>query len=217
MLFVRIWVAKQEKILLQTLDFNLTGLGEIVELPGLIHAIRSVVDQQIEAACVLPNKIVVPLTPHVDITKLYFSEPEVHKFQFIALKQLNSFPPNFFTVCCYFSGCSSYSLDRSKKSGESGFCVPWRLERSLRRNSGSVRATKRIAAHWRVCDSPYCSGSADLQDKNYRQWFESCVQWAFRGSCRSSRWTEVACRALWLRYWQCGRRARPTFFGSWPN
>ncbi|KAE9556463.1 hypothetical protein FO519_000348 [Halicephalobus sp. NKZ332] len=57
-------------------DFNLTGMGEFIQLPGLIDAIRSVVNSQIANLCVLPNKIVVPLAPAVDITKLYFPEPD---------------------------------------------------------------------------------------------------------------------------------------------
>uniref|UniRef100_A0A1I7TEW1 FTH domain-containing protein n=2 Tax=Caenorhabditis tropicalis TaxID=1561998 RepID=A0A1I7TEW1_9PELO len=58
------------------MDFNLTGMGEMVELPGLIDAIRSVINSQIAALCVLPNEIVVPLAPDVDVTKLYFPEPD---------------------------------------------------------------------------------------------------------------------------------------------
>jgi Ca2+-dependent lipid-binding protein len=61
---------------LPKIDFNLTGMGEFVQLPGLIDAIRSVVNAQIANLCVLPNKIVVPLAPNVDITKLYFPEPD---------------------------------------------------------------------------------------------------------------------------------------------
>lgn len=58
-------------------DFNLTGMGEFVQLPGLINAIRSVINAQTSNICVLPNKIVVPLVPGVDVTKLYFPEPDV--------------------------------------------------------------------------------------------------------------------------------------------
>ncbi|KAH7731441.1 C2 domain-containing protein [Aphelenchoides avenae] len=57
-------------------DFNLTGMGEFVQLPGLISAIRSVINAQVANLCVLPNKIVVPLAPDVDVTKLYFPEPD---------------------------------------------------------------------------------------------------------------------------------------------
>ncbi|KAL3078792.1 hypothetical protein niasHS_014574 [Heterodera schachtii] len=57
-------------------DFNLTGMGEFVQLPGLIDAIRSVVNTQVANLLVLPNKIVVPLAPNVDVAKLYFPEPD---------------------------------------------------------------------------------------------------------------------------------------------
>ncbi|GMR42149.1 hypothetical protein PMAYCL1PPCAC_12344 [Pristionchus mayeri] len=56
-------------------DFNLTGMGEMVELPGLMSAIRTVVNSQISALCVVPNEIVVPLAPDVDVTQLFFPEP----------------------------------------------------------------------------------------------------------------------------------------------
>jgi Ca2+-dependent lipid-binding protein len=58
------------------IDFNLTGLGEMVELPGLMGAIRSVVTSQVRAICVLPNEIVIPLTTETDIAKLHFPEPD---------------------------------------------------------------------------------------------------------------------------------------------
>ena len=77
---------------LQKIDFNLTGMGEFVELPGLMTAIRSVMNSQVRedcrdrengeslkvgAMCVIPNEIVVPLAPDVDVTQLFFPEPNV--------------------------------------------------------------------------------------------------------------------------------------------
>uniref|UniRef100_A0A7E4V2D6 Extended synaptotagmin-2 n=1 Tax=Panagrellus redivivus TaxID=6233 RepID=A0A7E4V2D6_PANRE len=61
---------------LPKIDFNLTGMGEFVQLPGLIDAIRSIMNIQMANICVLPNKIVVPLAPNVDVTQLYFPEPD---------------------------------------------------------------------------------------------------------------------------------------------
>ncbi|VDK79854.1 unnamed protein product [Onchocerca ochengi] len=58
------------------IDFNLTGMGEFVELPGLLNAIRAVIDSQVSALCVLPNEIVVPLAPNIDITRLHLPEPD---------------------------------------------------------------------------------------------------------------------------------------------
>ncbi|CAI5446596.1 unnamed protein product [Caenorhabditis angaria] len=73
------------------MDFNLTGMGEMVELPGLIDAIRSVINSQIAALCVLPNEIVVPLAPNVDVTKLYFPEPDgVIRLKIIEAKNLEN-------------------------------------------------------------------------------------------------------------------------------
>uniref|UniRef100_A0A1I7W1K8 C2 domain-containing protein n=1 Tax=Loa loa TaxID=7209 RepID=A0A1I7W1K8_LOALO len=58
------------------IDFNLTGMGEFVELPGLLNAIRAIIDSQVSALCVLPNEIVIPLAPNVDITRLHLPEPD---------------------------------------------------------------------------------------------------------------------------------------------
>ncbi|EPB72803.1 C2 domain protein [Ancylostoma ceylanicum] len=73
------------------IDFNLTGMGEMVELPGLMNAIRSVVNSQVAALCVLPNEIVVPLAPNVDVTKLFFPEPDgVIRLKIIEAKNLEN-------------------------------------------------------------------------------------------------------------------------------
>ncbi|PAV87276.1 hypothetical protein WR25_01388 isoform B [Diploscapter pachys] len=72
-------------------DFNLTGMGEFVELPGLMNAIRSVIDSQVAAMAVLPNEIVVPLAPNVDVTQLYFPEPDgVVRIKIIEAKNLEN-------------------------------------------------------------------------------------------------------------------------------
>ncbi|VDK20647.1 unnamed protein product [Anisakis simplex] len=72
-------------------DFNLTGMGEMVELPGIMNAIRSIVNQQMANICVLPNEVVVPLAPNVDVTKLYFPEPDgVVRLKVIEAKNLEN-------------------------------------------------------------------------------------------------------------------------------
>ncbi|VDK74121.1 unnamed protein product [Litomosoides sigmodontis] len=58
------------------IDFNLTGMGEFVELPGLLNAIRAIIDSQVSSLCVLPNEIIVPLAPNIDITRLHLPEPD---------------------------------------------------------------------------------------------------------------------------------------------
>ncbi|CEF67861.1 Hypothetical protein SRAE_2000252300 [Strongyloides ratti] len=53
---------------LPTFDFNLTEMFEIVNLPQLNNAIRTIVNQQLRDMCVLPNKIFVPFVSDVDMT-----------------------------------------------------------------------------------------------------------------------------------------------------
>jgi hypothetical protein len=62
---------------LPKLDFNLTGMGDFLQLPLLIDAIRSVVNAQMANLCVLPNSIILPLVPDLNITKLYVPVPDV--------------------------------------------------------------------------------------------------------------------------------------------
>uniref|UniRef100_A0A915HL66 C2 domain-containing protein n=1 Tax=Romanomermis culicivorax TaxID=13658 RepID=A0A915HL66_ROMCU len=59
-----------------TIDFDLTGLGEFVELPLLITTVRNVINTQVSSICVLPNEIVIPLTTETNIVNLYFQEPD---------------------------------------------------------------------------------------------------------------------------------------------
>jgi Ca2+-dependent lipid-binding protein len=63
-------------------DFILTGIGEFIQLPGLIDAIRSIINLQIANLAVLPNKIIFQLSPNIDICQLYFPEPDVKYFNF---------------------------------------------------------------------------------------------------------------------------------------
>uniref|UniRef100_A0A0R3RWY1 C2 domain-containing protein n=1 Tax=Elaeophora elaphi TaxID=1147741 RepID=A0A0R3RWY1_9BILA len=73
------------------IDFNLTGMGEFVELPGLLNAIRAIIDSQVTALCVLPNEIVVPLAPNIDITKLHLPEPDgVLRLKIVEAKNLEN-------------------------------------------------------------------------------------------------------------------------------
>ncbi|VDK56120.1 unnamed protein product [Gongylonema pulchrum] len=69
----------------------MTGMGEFVELPGLLNAIRAIIDTQVSSLCVLPNEIVVSLAPDVDVTQLYFPEPDgVLRLKVVEAKNLEN-------------------------------------------------------------------------------------------------------------------------------
>ncbi|KRZ16180.1 Dimethyladenosine transferase 1, mitochondrial [Trichinella zimbabwensis] len=57
-------------------DFDLTGAGELVEMPGLMKAMRSVISSQLANICVLPNEIVIPVVPETEMCDLTMSEPQ---------------------------------------------------------------------------------------------------------------------------------------------
>ncbi|KRY38015.1 Protein CLEC16A [Trichinella spiralis] len=57
-------------------EFDLTGAGELVEMPGLMKAMRSVISSQLANICVLPNEIVIPVVPETKMCDLTMSEPQ---------------------------------------------------------------------------------------------------------------------------------------------
>ncbi|KAF7637201.1 hypothetical protein Mgra_00003376, partial [Meloidogyne graminicola] len=78
-------------------DFILTGVGEFVQLPGLINAIRSIINLQLANLAVLPNKIVFPLAPNIDVSQLYFPEPDgIVRLKVIEARNLENKDKTFF-------------------------------------------------------------------------------------------------------------------------
>ncbi|KAL7071319.1 hypothetical protein ACQ4LE_009484 [Meloidogyne hapla] len=78
-------------------DFNLTGIGEFVQLPGLIDAIRSIINLQLANLAVLPNKIVFPLAPNINVSQLYFPEPDgIVRLKIIQARNLENKDKSFF-------------------------------------------------------------------------------------------------------------------------
>uniref|UniRef100_A0A914NJ09 C2 domain-containing protein n=1 Tax=Meloidogyne incognita TaxID=6306 RepID=A0A914NJ09_MELIC len=78
-------------------DFILTGIGEFVQLPGLIDAIRSIINLQLANLAVLPNKIVFPLAPNINVSQLYFPEPDgIVRLKIIQARNLENKDKSFF-------------------------------------------------------------------------------------------------------------------------
>jgi Ca2+-dependent lipid-binding protein len=70
-------------------DFNLTGMGDFLQLPLLSDAIRSVINTQLANMAVLPNTMIIPLVPDINITSLFTPLPDVCiLFIFLNLKIL---------------------------------------------------------------------------------------------------------------------------------
>ncbi|KFD57760.1 hypothetical protein M513_01430, partial [Trichuris suis] len=61
-------------------DFKMTGLGEFMDMPGLTRALKFVVNSQIANLCVLPNEIVIPVVPNIDMAISSMIEPQVSRF-----------------------------------------------------------------------------------------------------------------------------------------
>uniref|UniRef100_A0AC34FYN3 Uncharacterized protein n=1 Tax=Panagrolaimus sp. ES5 TaxID=591445 RepID=A0AC34FYN3_9BILA len=72
--------------------FNLTGIGDFLEYPGLSKTIQSIADFQLANCCVFPNKFVIPVAPsNIDLTDLYFPEPDgMIRIKIIEAKNLDS-------------------------------------------------------------------------------------------------------------------------------
>ncbi|CDW57006.1 ATP bind 1 and RrnaAD and FPL and C2 domain conta ining protein [Trichuris trichiura] len=72
-------------------DFKMTGLGEFMDMPGLTRALKFVVNSQIANLCVLPNEIVIPVVPNIDMAISSMIEPQgVIRVGVIAAKDLEN-------------------------------------------------------------------------------------------------------------------------------
>ncbi|CAL7948734.1 unnamed protein product [Xylocopa violacea] len=58
------------------INFNLVGVADVLDLPGLNDILRKTIVEQIAAFVVLPNKIVIPLCETVPVESLKVPEPE---------------------------------------------------------------------------------------------------------------------------------------------
>ncbi|XP_012535565.2 extended synaptotagmin-2 isoform X2 [Monomorium pharaonis] len=59
-----------------TINFNLVGVADVLDLPGFNEILRKTIVEQIAAIVVLPNKITVPLTEEIPMESLKTPEPE---------------------------------------------------------------------------------------------------------------------------------------------
>lgn len=71
------------------IDFNLTNLGQVLEVPGLNDLLKKAVSDQVAAMMVLPNKYSVKLQEHVSTQSLRYSLPcGVLRIEVVAAKDL---------------------------------------------------------------------------------------------------------------------------------
>ncbi|XP_077483451.1 extended synaptotagmin-like protein 2 isoform X2 [Amblyomma americanum] len=71
------------------IDFNLTNLGQVLEVPGLNDLLKKAVSDQVAAMMVLPNKYSVKLQEHVSTQSLRYSLPcGVLRLEVVAAKDL---------------------------------------------------------------------------------------------------------------------------------
>lgn len=59
-----------------TIDFNLVGFVDILDLPGFSDLLRQLILEQVSSLMVLPNKLPVKLSKHVESEMLHVPEPE---------------------------------------------------------------------------------------------------------------------------------------------
>ncbi|XP_077993101.1 extended synaptotagmin-2-like isoform X7 [Glandiceps talaboti] len=58
------------------LDFNMTNIANILDIPGLSGSLRNIIEDQLSQFLVLPNRLVVPMTKDTDVLKLKFPLPK---------------------------------------------------------------------------------------------------------------------------------------------
>lgn len=59
-----------------TINYNLIGMADVLDLPGFNETLRKTIVEQIAAIVVLPNKITIPLSDEVPMEILKMPEPE---------------------------------------------------------------------------------------------------------------------------------------------
>lgn len=59
-----------------TINFNLVGMADVLDLPGFNEILRKTIVEQIAAIAVLPNKIIIPLSDEIPMESLKMPEPE---------------------------------------------------------------------------------------------------------------------------------------------
>lgn len=74
------------------IDFNLVGVVDLLDMPGLSDILRRIIVEQVAAVMVLPNKLPIILNDEVPAFSLKMPEPEVKIGNFNYLtKILNKF------------------------------------------------------------------------------------------------------------------------------
>lgn len=70
-----------------TIDFNLVGIVDVLDMPGLSDMLRKIIIEQIGAIMVLPNKLPITLNDTVLASTLKMPEPEVsRKIDILAIR-----------------------------------------------------------------------------------------------------------------------------------
>ncbi|XP_044743931.1 extended synaptotagmin-2-A isoform X2 [Chrysoperla carnea] len=59
-----------------TIDFDLVGIADVLDMPGLGDMLRRIIVEQVAAMMVLPNKLPIVLSDSVDLISLKMPEPE---------------------------------------------------------------------------------------------------------------------------------------------
>ncbi|PSN49951.1 Extended synaptotagmin-2 [Blattella germanica] len=59
-----------------TIDFNLVGMADLLDMPGLSDILRRIIVEQVASIMVLPNKLPIILSDEVPSTILKMPEPE---------------------------------------------------------------------------------------------------------------------------------------------
>uniref|UniRef100_A0A1B6M122 Extended synaptotagmin-like protein 2a n=1 Tax=Graphocephala atropunctata TaxID=36148 RepID=A0A1B6M122_9HEMI len=71
------------------IDFNLVGVADLLDMPGLSDMLRRIIVEQVAAMMVLPNKLPIKLSDAVPSSTLRFPEPEgVLRVHVVEAKQL---------------------------------------------------------------------------------------------------------------------------------
>lgn len=102
------------------IDFNLVGVIDFMDMPGLSDLLRRIIVEQIGNVMVLPNKLPISLSNEVSAVSLKMPEPEVSFVAVVTLCTLAIAACYGYCVFCVFAGSVAHTCCGSKKSNEEG-------------------------------------------------------------------------------------------------
>jgi Ca2+-dependent lipid-binding protein len=79
-----------------SIDFDLTDIANIIEIPGLHHLLMSALERVLETFIVIPNRLIIAFMNEIDVNQLKFPKPDgVLRIDILEAKNLPKYDRSF--------------------------------------------------------------------------------------------------------------------------